>query len=141
MIINFIKLHDNAKLPIYSTTEAAGADVHSIDSYVIPAREHKLIKTGLGCNIPFGWEIQVRPRSGLALKNKVTVLNSPGTIDSDYVHELGVVLINHNSIDFVVNMGDRIAQIVCSPVYQATFGWTESVKETDRVGGFGSTGI
>lgn len=141
MKINFVKLHAYAKLPVYSTTEAAGADVHSVQAYTILPGQHQLIKTGLGCDIPRGWEIQVRPRSGLALKNKVTVLNSPGTIDSDYIHELCVILINHNETNFVIQAGDRIAQLVCAPVYQANFGWTDSTKQTDRVGGFGSTGV
>jgi len=139
--ISLVKLNELAKLPVYSTIEAAGADVYSIESVVIPPGEHRLIKTGLGCNIPHGWEIQVRPRSGLALKNKVTVLNTPGTIDSDYTGEICVILINHGDTDFVVNAGDRIAQLVCAPVYQAKFEWTDSVKITDRIGGFGSTGV
>lgn len=141
MIINFVKLHENAKLPVYSTVEAAGADVHSVQAYTIPPGQQQLIETGLGCNIPRGWEIQVRPRSGLALKNKITVLNSPGTIDSDYTNQLCVLLINHSNVDFVIQAGDRIAQLVCAPVYQAKFDWTDSVKQTDRVGGFGSTGV
>jgi dUTP pyrophosphatase len=141
MLVNFKKLHDNAKLPVYATTEAAGADVYSVEKLSIPPGEHRLIKTGLGCSIPAGWEIQVRPRSGLALNKKVTVLNSPGTIDSDYTHELGVILINYGNRVFNIEIGDRIAQIVCAPVYRVDFNWTEEIKQTDRVGGFGSTGI
>lgn len=141
MIVKFVKKHENAKLPVYSTEEAAGADVHSVGSYVIPPGGLRLIDTGLGCNIPKGWELQVRPRSGLALKNMITVLNSPGTIDSDYNGNLGVILVNHSDVIFKVEPGDRIAQIVCAPVYQADFAWTEDEKETARTGGFGSTGV
>lgn len=141
MIINFVKRHENAKLPIYSTTEAAGADIFSIDSYVVPPGGICLVKTGLGCSIPNGWELQVRPRSGLALKNQITVLNSPGTIDSDYTGELGVILVNHSDAIFKVAPGDRIAQIVLAPVYQGQFSWTDEARETDRTGGFGSTGV
>jgi len=141
MIISFVKLSELARLPVYSTAEAAGADVYAAETVVIPPGEHRMVKTGLGCNIPEGWELQVRPRSGLALKNKVTVLNTPGTIDSDYTGELCVVLINHADTIFTVNVGDRIAQIVCAPVYQARFSWTDAARETDRSGGFGSTGV
>jgi dUTP pyrophosphatase len=141
MNINFVKIHENAKLPVYSTTEAAGADIFSVESHSIPLGAHRLVKTGLNCVIPKGWELQVRPRSGLALKSKITVLNAPGTIDSDYTGELGVILVNHGDQPFQVNIGDRIAQVVCAPVYQANFGWAEATRDTDRVGGFGSTGV
>lgn len=141
MIIQFKKLNNNAQLPIYSTSEAAGADVYATEQVIIEPNTHALIKTGLGCSIPEGWELQVRPRSGLALKNSITVLNSPGTIDADYTGELGVILINHGNNPFVVNIGDRIAQIVCQPVYQAHFEWVDETKSTDRLGGFGSTGV
>lgn len=141
MKINFVKLHEQAQLPVYATTEAAGADVHAVCSYVIPAKGRVLVETGLGCNIPRGWEIQVRPRSGLALKHLVTVLNAPGTVDSDYSGPLAVIIVNHGDTDFTINAGDRIAQLVCSPVYQATFGWTDEYRQTDRAGGFGSTGV
>jgi dUTP pyrophosphatase len=142
MKISFVKEHEDAQLPTYGTAGAAGADVYSIGEYKIPPGEHRLVSTGLKCNIPAGYEIQVRPRSGLALKQRVTVLNSPGTIDSDYTGTLGVVLINHSDSIFTVNPGDRIAQIVVAPVVVATFGWSESTKETERgSGGFGSTGV
>jgi dUTP pyrophosphatase len=142
MIINFVKEHENAVLPTYATTGAAGADVYSVKDYKVPPGEHTLIDTGLKCSIPVGYEIQVRPRSGLALKNRVTVLNSPGTVDSDYTGKLGVILMNHSETVFSVNAGDRIAQIVVAPVTQAHFQWAEEVRETDRGdSGFGSTGV
>lgn len=141
--IGFKKLNPDAKLPVYSTTEAAGADVCAVEPYVIKPGERRLVKTGLGCDIPKGWEIQVRPRSGLAFKNGVTVLNAPGTIDSDYQGELGVLLINLGHQDFSIEPGDRIAQIVVAPVHQGDFGWAGGVlRETGRGdGGFGSTGV
>lgn len=142
MKIHFVKEHDNALLPTYATVGAAGADVYSVKDYKIPPGEHKLIDTGLKCGIPAGFEIQVRPRSGLALKSRVTVLNSPGTIDSDYTGKLGVILMNHSDAIFTVSAGDRIAQIVIAPVMQASFSWAEQVVETERGNnGFGSTGV
>lgn len=142
MKIHFVKEHENALLPTYGTAGAAGADVYSVQEYVIQPGEHALVDTGLKCSIPEGFEIQVRPRSGLALKNKITVLNSPGTVDSDYTGKLGVILMNHSDKVFNVSVGDRIAQIVVAPVIQAKFAWAEAVKETDRgTGGFGSTGV
>ena len=141
--ISFKKLHDDAQLPIYTTEEAAGADVRSVENVIIDIGDRRLIRTGLGCNIPKGWEIQVRPRSGLAFKNGVTVLNSPGTIDSDYPGELGVLLINNGEDPVEVSVGDRIAQVVVAPVYQAKFEWNSGmVRETGRdSAGFGSTGV
>lgn len=142
MKIHFIKAHENAMLPTYATSGAAGADIYSIEDYTIQPGEHKLIDTGLKCSIPVGYEIQVRPRSGLALKNKITVLNSPGTVDSDYTGPLGVILMNHSDAVFTVKAKDRIAQIVVAPVTQAQFAWTDEARHTDRgAGGFGSTGV
>jgi dUTP pyrophosphatase len=142
MKIQFVKEHENAKLPTYATTGAAGADVYSVKDYLVPPGEHTLVDTGLKCGIPEGYEIQVRPRSGLAIKNRITVLNSPGTVDSDYTGKLGVILMNHSEMVFQVKAGDRIAQIVVAPVTQATFEWVEETKSTDRgSSGFGSTGV
>ncbi|MBQ5400119.1 MAG: dUTP diphosphatase [Treponema sp.] len=135
---------NGAVLPVYKTSGAAGADVCAlVDSPVtIEPGCTKMIPTGLFFEIPEGYEIQVRPRSGLAFKNAVTVINTPGTIDSDYRGELNVLLINHGKENFTVNSGDRIAQIVVSPVTLGLFSQVESISETERgSGGFGSTGI
>lgn len=136
---------DNCKPvpPSYSTFGAAGADIRACITapVVIKPGERALIPTGLLFEIPEGYEIQVRPRSGLALKHGITCLNSPGTIDSDYRGEIGVILINTGKEDFTVENNDRIAQIVLSPVIRADFVSTGILSETERgSGGFGSTG-
>lgn len=130
-------------LPSYATTGAAGADVRACldDPITIAPHTVKLIPTGLFLEIPQGYEVQIRPRSGLALKNLVTVLNSPGTIDSDYRGELQIILINHSDIDFVVTPGMRIAQMVIATALQAQFEIVEALSESERgAGGFGHTG-
>ena len=133
-----------AVMPVYKTDGAAGADVCALlDSPVtIKSGKFAMIPTGLFFEIPSGYEIQVRPRSGLAAKNGVTVLNTPGTIDSDYRGELKVILINLGDSDFKINSGDRIAQIIVSPVTVASFTITDSLSDTQRgEKGFGSTGV
>jgi len=130
-------------LPCYATAGAAGADLQAAvkDAVTLAPGERALVPTGLAMAIPTGWEAQVRPRSGLALKHGVTVLNSPGTIDSDYRGEVGVILINHGDAPFTVARGDRIAQIVFAPVAQPALREVEDLPETARGdGGFGSTG-
>lgn len=141
--IGFVRLSEDARLPSFGSAEAAGADVCASEEVVIPAGEWVLVKTGLGCVIPPGWELQVRPRSGLALKHGVTVLNAPGTIDSDYTGELGVLLINHGKEDFNVLVGDRIAQLVAARVERVSYVRGEwGMRTTLRGGnGFGSTGV
>jgi dUTP pyrophosphatase len=137
-------VQDGAVLPVYKTTGAAGADVCAfVKSPVeIAPGESALVSTGLYFEIPEGYEIQVRPRSGLAAKNGVTVLNTPGTIDSDYRGELKIILINLGKESFVVNGCDRIAQIVVAPVTHGAFVKTDLLGETARgTGGFGSTGV
>lgn len=132
-----------AVIPEYKTAGAAGADVCALVESPVELNpgDKALIGTGLFFAIPDGYEIQVRPRSGLAAKNGVTVLNSPGTIDSDYRGELKVILINHGKEKFTVNTGDRIAQIVAAPVTRAAFSVVDSLDQTERgAGGFGSTG-
>ena len=132
-----------AIIPEYKTSGAAGADLCAfLDApLTIPAGSSAMIPTGLFFEIPQGYEVQVRPRSGLAAKNGVTVLNTPGTIDSDYRGEIKVILINLGNQDFTINSGDRIAQMVIAPVIQASFTITDSLSETERgSGGFGSTG-
>ena len=114
---------------------------HIAESMPLQAGERILIPTGLKFAIPLGYEIQVRPRSGLALKNGITVLNTPGTIDADYRGELGIILINLSQDEFVIQPGMRIAQIVLAPVVQARFISTQELSETARgVNGFGHTG-
>ena len=133
-----------AIIPEYKTKGAAGADVCALVQNQITIKKgcRAIVPTGLFFEIPEGYEIQVRPRSGLAAKNGVTVLNTPGTIDSDYRGELKVILINLGDDDFIINSGDRIAQIIIAPVVQASFSLVNSLSETERgVGGFGSTGV
>lgn len=130
-------------LPDYQTDGSAGMDLSaSIDEDVaIPHGEWRLLPTGLTMAIPAGYEGQVRPRSGLALRHGVTVLNAPGTIDSDYRGEVKVALINHGKEPFVVRRGERIAQLVICPVARASWAPAPSLDETARgTGGYGSTG-
>ncbi len=133
----------NNDLPAYETPSSAGLDIRAFieEPIVLKPGERSLIKTGLFLEIPHGYEAQVRPRSGLAYKNGITVLNSPGTIDADYRGEVGVILINHGTENFEINSGERIAQLVFAKVEQASWKITESLSETERgEGGFGSTG-
>ncbi len=133
----------NNDLPAYETPSSAGLDIRAFieEPIVLKPGERSLIKTGLFLEIPHGYEAQVRPRSGLAHKNGITVLNSPGTIDADYRGEVGVILINHGTENFEINSGERIAQLVFAKVEQASWKITESLSETERgEGGFGSTG-
>ena len=135
------KLSPLAEIPNYQTEEASGFDLHSIEDIILKPNERKLIGTGLAFEIPKGYEIQIRPRSGLAYKHGISVLNSPGTIDSDYRGEIKVLLINHSDIDFEIKIGERIAQGVIQEVIQAKFEEVEELNKTARgAGGFGSTG-
>ena len=128
-------------LPGYATVGAAGMDVLSAEDVTLAAGTRHAVATGLAVAIPPGFEIQVRPRSGLALKHGISVPNSPGTIDSDYRGELKVILINHGSVPFEVRRGDRIAQLVLAPVTQVSWLEVHELDETARgEGGFGSTG-
>lgn len=136
------RLRDDVPLPRYATDGAAGLDVTAAQAALLYPGQRSLIKTGLKMAVPPGWECQVRPRSGLALNRGVTVLNSPGTIDSDYRGEVGIVLVNHSEDPFVVNVGDRIAQLVFVPVGRAVLEVVDVLPETDRgEGAFGSTGV
>ena len=135
-------------LPAYQTAGAAGADVcanfppEARDGITLAPGGRALLPTGLCMAIPAGFEVQVRPRSGLALKHGVTVANAPGTIDSDYRGPLGVILVNLGSEPFHIAHGDRIAQLIVAPVVQAGFDLAESLDDTARgAGGFGSTGV
>ena len=128
-------------LPGYATAGAAGMDVVSAEDVTIAPGARHAVASGLAVAIPHGFEIQVRPRSGLALKHGITVPNTPGTIDSDFRGELKVILINHGSEPFAVRRGDRVAQLVVAPVVQGTWVEVDSLDETVRgEGGFGSTG-
>lgn len=130
------------ELPNYATEEAAGMDVRSAVDIVIQPCKRAMVQTGLAVEIPKGFEIQVRPRSGLALKHGITITNSPGTVDSDYRGELCVILHNLGDEDFVVQRGDRIAQLVMAPVARATIIEVDDFDSTTNrgAGGFGSTG-
>ena len=130
-------------LPSYETIGAAGMDVRAniIDPICVAPGERVLMPTGLYLEVPAGLECQVRPRSGLALKKGITVLNTPGTIDSDYRGEVGVILINLSNENFTIEPNDRIAQLVFCPVIQVTLIETDALESSDRgTGGFGSTG-
>lgn len=131
-------------LPSYATEQSAGMDLRAnIDEpIVLKPMQRTIVKTGLFMALPPGYEAQVRPRSGLALKHGITVLNSPGTIDADYRGEIGVLLINLGDKDFVINDGERIAQMVIAKHETVTFSLTDSLDETERgAGGYGHTGV
>jgi dUTP pyrophosphatase len=136
------RLSLEAVLPKYQTKGSVGFDLHSIVDEVIASGKTALIPTGLAFELPDNYEIQIRPRSGLALKNSVTVLNSPGTVDSDYRGEIKVLLINHGKNDFKIKKNDRIAQAVINKVEIGNFIEVENLEESERgEKGFGSTGI
>lgn len=136
-----VKAAEGVSLPAYATAGASGMDIRANESAVIKAGGRGCVGTGLFMEIPEGFEAQVRPRSGLALKHGVTVLNSPGTIDSDYRGEIRVILANLGEDDFHIEPGDRIAQIVFAQVTQASLELSEELGYTERAtGGFGSTG-
>jgi dUTP pyrophosphatase len=129
-------------LPAYATDGAAGMDVVSAEDLILSPGARHAVATGFAMAIPPGVEVQVRPRSGLALKHGVTCLNTPGTIDSDYRGEVRVILANLGSEPFEIKRGDRIAQLVPAPVQRAIFTQVISLDETERgIGGFGSTGL
>ncbi len=137
------KLHPSVKLPKYKTDGSSGMDLMAfLDKPItIMPKKSELIPTGLSIAFPSNTEIQIRPRSGLAAKNNISVLNTPGTIDSDYRGELKVILYNHGSAEFIINNEDRIAQMVLVPIIKASFEEVEDLPETVRgEGGFGSTG-
>ncbi len=128
-------------LPAYATSGAAGMDVLSAEDVVLEPGMRHPVATGLSLAIPDGYEIQVRPRSGLALKHGVSVPNTPGTIDSDYRGEIKVIMINFSDTPFAIHRGDRVAQLVLAPVTRAAWDEVEELDATDRgEGGFGSTG-
>jgi dUTP pyrophosphatase len=131
-------------LPAYATAQSAGLDLMAAvaNDVTLQPGARQLIPTGLAIALPAGFEAQVRPRSGLALKHGITVLNSPGTIDADYRGEVQVLLINHGQAPFVIKRGDRIAQMVVAPVTQIVWNVVQELDQTERgSGGYGSTGI
>ena len=142
MQISIINNSNNPN-PKYQTKSSAGMDLMAFidDPIIIESGEWKLVSTGIYIKLPIGFEAQVRPRSGLALKKGITVLNSPGTIDSDYRGEIGVILINHSKNNFIVNSGDRIAQLVIAKHESINLKNVQSIDSSNRgTGGFGSTG-
>ena len=140
--INVVKLHEDAVVPTYGTTGAAGFDFYSVDSVIVEAGQTVIVKTGLAMAICEGFEIQVRPRSGMSAKTKIRVANSPGTIDSDYRGEIGIIVDNVGQEPYEIHVGDRVAQGILAIVPQASFIVVDSLDETERgAGGYGSTGI
>lgn len=135
------RLSQEAIIPRYHSLEAAGFDLHSIDEVCLKVGERIAVRTGLAFEIERGYEIQVRPRSGLAIKNAISVLNTPGTIDSDYRGEIMVILINLGKEDFTIHKGDRIAQAVVQRVWQVDFVEVSELGGSERgTKGFGSSG-
>ena len=140
-MITFMRLHPDARPPVYQTDASVGADIHSIEDVDIQPGEFRLVKTGFAVELPRATEMQIRPRSGLAFKHGVTVLNAPGTIDSDYRGEVGVLLINHGTSVFRVCKGDRIAQAVLAKAILTNYKAVKELSSPARgEGGFGSTG-
>lgn len=135
------QLHAKAIIPRYQTAGSAGMDLHAVSDSEVWVGETKVVPIGIGISIPPGYEAQIRPRSGLAASKSISVINSPGTIDSDYRGEVKVILVNHGDEIFRIKCGDRIAQLVFAPVTRAEFEAVASLDETPRgTGGFGSTG-
>lgn len=144
--IEFEKLHPDAKLPVYSTEESVGMDVCALytsdffDGYQVLPGSRVVVSTGLSVKLPRDFELQVRPRSGLAMKNGITVVNTPGTIDPDYRDEIKIIILNTGQQPFYIKNGDRIAQLVLAPVYRAIINGVAPAG-AKRDGGFGSTGV
>lgn len=141
MNLKIKKINEEAVIPKYAHVGDAGLDLFSIEDKIIKPGETALIHTGIQMELPKNTEAQVRPRSGLALKNAITVLNTPGTIDEGYRGEVGVILINHGKVDFKVEKHMKIAQMVIKPVIRVSIEEVSELSETERAkGGFGSTG-
>ncbi len=142
IILKIKRERKDIPLPAYATSGSSGIDLRSAEDLCIPPGEWRAVSTGLRIELPSGYEAQIRPRSGLALRYGVTVLNSPGTVDSDYRGELKVILINHGKETFEVKRGDRIAQLVIVRVERVDIKEVEELEETERgEGGFGHTGL
>ena len=141
--IQIKKISSSVLIPKYETSGSSGMDIaaHIEKNIIIHPGEKAIITTGFAISIPRGYEVQIRPRSGLAAKKNITVLNTPGTIDADYRGEIKVLLINHGKEKFVIENGERIAQMVVCPIVQANLEEVKELSETERgSGGFGSTG-
>ncbi len=135
------KISEYAQVPKYQTSGSVGMDLSSVEETVVLAGKSALVGSGIKIALPIGYEAQVRPRSGLAVKHAITVLNTPGTIDSDYRGEVKVILFNHGKDDFKISRGDRIAQLVINKVELAELKEVEKLEDTERgESGFGSTG-
>ncbi len=142
MKLKILKLNNSAIIPKYEHPNDAGLDLISIEELEIPSKESRLIHTGISIELPQGTEAQIRPRSGLALKHQITVLNTPGTVDEGYRGEIGVILINHGKDSFKVTKGMKIAQMIVTPVIHVEVEEVDNLSDTSRgTGGFGSTGI
>ncbi len=142
--VKFLRLHPNAQLPKYATEHAAGLDLHACndEDIIVQPQTVALIPTGFAIELPIGYEAQLRPRSGLALKHAISLPNTPGTIDADYRGEVKVILINHGKEPFTVKKGDRIAQMVIAKYERVDFVEVDSLSDTERgAGGFGHTGV
>ena len=141
MKIKFRRLHEDAMIPAYKHDDDACCDLYTIEDMVLNPGDRALMRTGVAIEIPTGWEVQIRPRSGIALAHGLSVLNAPGTIDSQYRNELMVLLINLGGLPVEITKGDRIAQMCLKPVYKMNFIEVESLSDSERgLGGWGSTG-
>ncbi len=135
------KIKDNAIIPKYAHEGDAGVDLYSTEEYILKPGERVLVSTGIKIAIPRGYEAQVRPKSGLAVKHGISIVNTPGTIDADYRGEIGIITINLGQEEFKIEKGKKIAQMIFNKVEEAEFEETEELEETTRgQGGFGSTG-
>lgn len=141
LVITIQKLDPRARIPKYQSAGASGFDFHALESSTIPAGGVGVVRTGLAMEIAQGFELQIRPRSGLAVKSHISVLNTPGTIDSDYRGEIMVILINHGKSEFAIQAGDRIAQGVVQQVFQVEFREGELGASERGAKGFGSSGV
>ena len=141
LVLRVKRLDANAVLPRYANPGDAGMDLYALGEYILYPGKTCLIRTGIKVEIPLGYEMQIRPRSGLALKHNLTVLNTPGTIDSGYRGEVGVILINHGNVNYIVHNGEKVAQGIIGKVESVLIEEVEELSETKRgEGGFGSTG-
>lgn len=142
IVLKIKREREDIPLPSYATLGSSGLDLRASEEVLIPPGEWRAVPTGIRISLPTGYEAQIRPRSGLALESGVTVLNSPGTVDSDYRGEIKVILINHGREPFIVKRGDRIAQMVIAKVERVEVVEVEALDETERgEGGFGHTGL